>query len=190
MLLLLPGLGDPAGSPAGGASLGALGARAVPEAVWEEPPCPHCLFMGCSRAVGAAQGHTGSARTASPRELACTPASQMCEQRSRAGPMPLGALALGSHLQALAPRAFRPLAQQDTQARFSPTDPLGLRAPAQCRELHLVNKGDPSCKEDFQRNPWQHGLGWGGEGGSAAQERARGPPSQQPDAVVLRAVQT
>ena len=186
MFLLFPGCGCPAGSPDEGAS---LGARAVPEAVWEETPLPPLLVMGCSRAVGAAQSHTGSASTASPRELTCTPASQMCEQRSRAGPVPLGALALGSHLQALAPQAFRPLAQQDTQARFSPTDPLGIRAPAQCRELHLVNKGDPSCKEDFQRNPWQRGW-WGEEGGSAAQERARGPPSQQPDAVVLRAVQT
>lgn len=126
-----------------GGQPGGPGAHAVPEAVWEEPPCPHCLFMGCSRAVGAAQSHT--VLPAQPRRNSqCTPASQMCEQRSRAGPVPLGVLACPTYRPWPYERSD-PLAQQDTQARFS-TYPLGIRAPAQQR-ASPVNKGDPSCKE-------------------------------------------
>ncbi|CAI9178315.1 unnamed protein product [Rangifer tarandus platyrhynchus] len=61
-----------------------------------------------------------------------------CERRSRAGPLPLRTLALGSHPQALAPRAFRPLAQQEIQAGPAPAGLRGLRAPAQRRGLHRL----------------------------------------------------
>ncbi|CAN0555524.1 unnamed protein product [Rangifer tarandus platyrhynchus] len=69
--------------------------------------------------------------------------NKTCERRSRAGPLPLRTLALGSHPQALAPRAFRPLAQQEIQAGPAPAGLRGLRAPAQRRGLHRLRVSLP-----------------------------------------------
>nr|CAI9711247.1 unnamed protein product [Rangifer tarandus platyrhynchus] len=77
-----------------------------------------------------------------------------CERRSRAGPLPLRTLALGSHPQALAPRAFRPLAQQEIQAGPAPAGLRGLRAPAQRRGLHRLRAPAPHLGQDPAGPPW------------------------------------
>lgn len=107
------------------------------------PPCPHCLLTGHKTELWEQLTATVAlpeqpASPPLPREPTSPPASQTCERRSRAGPLPLRTLALGSHPQALAPRAFRPLAQQEIQAGPAPAGLRGLRAPAQRRGLHRL----------------------------------------------------
>lgn len=142
------GWGGPAGCPAGGAGLcqpgGPGGHVQCQRPCRRSPPCPHCLLTGHK----AELWEQFTATVALPEQPAfpptppgthIPPAPQTCEWRSRAGPLPLGALGLGSHLQALAPRAFRPLAQQEIQAGPAPAGLRGLRRPAQRRELHRLS---------------------------------------------------